>query len=105
MPPESKLPAKHPCPPRKLLGRYILRADTLSDQQCEQIVEHVARCPCCAAIYDALCEAEQKLWAEAAATAGLPKRELHFTRSPEESLVGLWRRIDEAEGKLPRRQH
>jgi hypothetical protein len=55
-------------------------------------------------MYEALCDANAELWDQAAKAAGVPRRELHFTRSPEEALTDLWRRIDEDQSSQRRQR-
>ncbi len=91
------------CPPFIVLAQLVFQTELLPEGQCNEIVEHLARCESCAEIYDALCDAEERLLDEAAVPAELPKRALHFSRSPEEGLAELWRRIREAEAEFPQR--
>lgn len=85
------------CPSLELLLRHVIQPEGLSEQQCDDVVRHLAGCSHCGDIYDALCQAESELCDEVAEAAGLPKRELQFTRSDEEAVADLWRRVNEEE--------
>ena len=94
---EAKQSDSPPCPQWELLLRHVVQPEALTGNQREQISGHIAECEHCADTYDALCEAEQSLWNEAAALAGLRKRELTFAHSAEEGLADLWARIEKDE--------
>lgn len=94
----AEQPDQCPCSfPLELLLRHVVQAEGLTPQQRGEVVEHIAQCEHCANIYEALCDADMELWDEAAKAAGLPERQLEFTRSPEEGIVDLWQRVDEDE--------
>lgn len=92
------------CPPWEFLLRHVIQAEGLTRRQRESVADHIAHCERCANMYEALCDANAELWDQAAKAAGVPRRELHFTRSPEEALTDLWRRIDEDQSSQRRQR-
>lgn len=94
-----------PCLPREMLLRHVVQPESLTQAQGEQVVEHIATCPHCAELYEALTEADAELWDEAAQAAGLPPRERIFTHSAKEDFALLWQRIQEEEARQNQFQH
>lgn len=93
------------CPSWEILLRHVVQPEGLTHEECEQIVDHRAQCERCSGIYQALSEADERLYNEAAQAVGLPKRELKFTCSVEEGLADLWRRIEAEKAPQTRDGH
>src|ERR1043165_9676021 len=103
---QSKQVGSSACISMEVLFQHVLNAEKLSERQCDAVVDHLAICTSCAQYYDALCEAEEAVWEDAAGASALPKRKLQFTRSPEESIDDLWRRVGKANvSRRPQRAH
>ena len=82
------------CPSWDLLLRHVVQAERLTWQQQELVVEHIGRCERCANMYEALSDANEELWEDAARAAGIPVRSPVATRAPEEGFAETWRRIE-----------